>query len=318
MGKLRDLWNKITGRDRIQALPGEGNEGVDRKERFRLEIQAAAQKNGINEISNGGDLITTILTYLRANSKIINHEVAKEELQTFVMGILEQNHLDTRYFAEEDIIEMIKAIKQSRVMEGTNIIPFNGREGVHYGIGIDDSESGNGSIEVTKYNQDVISEKYSYKLNESGNLCVKRDIYRREDLGDDQIYESTDVEYNKMGIEIKREEKEWKYRNWSRRKEKPDAHRIIKRNPEFSFVGRQTVLRKDGKNVQNPKEQDILLCLESLNCLRDFQQGTSGGYITFKNREEIKEYWRNDSKNGNRISLMLKAFNIPSRNFEGR
>lgn len=316
MGILRDfgnyLWNKITGRDRIQALPGEneGETAMSKAERFREENRKLAQQIGANHISNGDDLITKILTSLKANSTIVNHKAVKDRLQTFVMGIFEQNNLDTIYWGIENIEEMIKVIKASGLVDGENIISLNDRKDVHYGIVIDPK---NGSIELQTSNKGRISERQFIALNKSGNLSIKREKYIQGYV-DNELAESVYVEYDNNGIEQKRDAMKWGLDKWNRRKLLSE-HVITERHAVYPFIAEQSVVVSNGRECEDTKTKYKLLDLNTVDSLANLAQIDSGEDISFQGVPEIDEYYQQHRVT---VEAMLKACGIGNENQEIR
>lgn len=316
MGKLRDLgnylWNKITRRDTLQALPGEdeGETAKSNAARFREENRKLAQQIGANHISNGDDLITKILTSLKANNTIVNHKAAKERLQTFVMGIFAQNNLDTIYWGIENIEEMIKVIKASGLVDGENIISLNDRKGVHYGIVIDPK---NGSIELQTSNKGCISERQFIALNKSGNLSIKREKYIQGYV-DNELAESVYVEYDNNGIEQKRDAMKWGLDKWNRRKLLSE-HAITERHAVYPFIAEQSVVVSNGRECEDTKPKYKLLDLNTVDSLANLAQIDSGEDISFQGVPEIDEYYQQHRVT---VEAMLKACGIGNENQEIR
>lgn len=316
MGILRDfgnyLWNKITGPDTIQALPGEdeGETAKSNAARFREENRQLAQQIGTNPISNVDDLITRILNSLRVNSTIVNHKAAKERLQTFVMGIFAQNNLDTRYWGIENIEEMIKVIKASGLVDGENIISFNDRKDVHYGIVIDPE---NGSIELQTSNKGRISERQFIALNKSGNLSIKREKYIQGYV-DNELAESVYVEYDNNGIEQKRDAMKWELDGWNRRRILSE-HVITERHAVYPFIAGQSVVVSNGKKCEDTKPKYKLLDLNTVDSLANLAQIDSGEGISFQGAPEIDRYYQEHRVT---VDAMLKACGIGNENQEIR
>lgn len=131
MGKLIDFWNsildKITGRDRREALPGANdNKKTDGVREFKQELESLALQSEPDQIFNRDDLITNILISLGANEDIVMHKAAKERLQTFVREILEQKNVDIRYWDIENIKKIIQEII------GIKVRKLNGEEVLVY------------------------------------------------------------------------------------------------------------------------------------------------------------------------------------------
>lgn len=313
MGILQDLWKKITGSNRIQALPGKNDveeaQNTDAR-RFRREVSVLAQQIGATQISNGDDLITRILTSLRANSTIVNHEAAKERLKTFVMEIFAQNNLDTRYWGIENIEEMIEVIKASGLVDGENIISLNDRKGVHHGIVIDPK---NGSIELQTSNKGRISERQFIALNKSGNLSIKREKYIQGYL-DNELAESVYVEYDNNGIEQKREAMKWELDKWNRRKLLSE-HVITERHAVYPFIAGQSVVVSNGRKCEDKKPKYKLLDLNTVDSLANLAQTDSGENILFQGVPEIDRYYQ---KHRVTVDAMLKVCGIGNENQEIR
>lgn len=317
MWKLRDLgnylWNKIIrGRDRREALPGE-NEGETAKSnaaRFREDNRKLAQEIETNHISNGDDLITRILNSFKVNSTIVNHKAAKERLQTFVMGIFAQNNLDTRYWGIEDIEEMIKVIKASGMVDGENIISFNDRKDVHYGIVIDTE---NGSIELQTSNKGRISEREVIALNKLGKLSIKREKYIQGYLGN-ELSESVYVEYDNNGIEQKRDAMQWGLDKWYRRKLLSE-HAITERHAVYPFIAVQSVVVSNGRKCEDTKPKYKLLDLNTVDSLANLAQIDSGEDISFQGTPEIESFYK---ENKSKIHAMLEACGFGNKREEGR
>lgn len=316
MGILRDLVNylvnKITGFDRIQALPGEDEDKtvMSNAERFREENRKLAQQIGANHISNADDLITRILTSLNANSTIVNHKAVKERLQTFVMGIFAQNNLDTRYWGIENIEEMIDVIKASGLVDRENIISFNDRKGVHYGIVIDPE---NGSIELQTSNKGRISERQFIALNKLGNLSIKKEKYI-QGYFDNELAESVYVEYDNNGIEQKRDAMKWELDKWNRRKLLSE-HAITERHAAYPFIVVQSVVVANGRKCEDTKPKYKLLDLNTVDSLENLAQIDSGEDISFQGVPEIDRYYKEHRVT---VDAMLRACGIGDENQEIR
>lgn len=310
MGILRDFWNsildKITGRDRREALPGaKYNKNVDDVRKFKQELERLAEKSGNVPISNGDDLITKILIALGANEDIVKNEAVKKRLQLFVREMLAQKNLDTRYLDIENIKKIIQEIKGIRVSE------INGKEMLVYSNQPYRIKIENGSIYLQVCDDDALTkERYCYYIDKSGSLCLKETKYKIEFFGY-EVYEENDIKYDQNGIEQKRRTKKMGLNSDTNRRTEVEQYIIRERHPKYPFLVEQYDIGKHGKRVVGPGPWYRLLKLGTLNSLETLDDSN----VSFQGTPEIESFYK---ENKSKIDAMLEACGFGNKREEGR
>ena len=311
MGKLIDFWNsildKITGRDRREALPGANdNKKTDGVREFKQKLESLALQSEPDQIFNRDDLITNILISLGANEDIVMHKAAKERLQTFVREILEQKNVDIRYWDIENIKKIIQEII------GIKVRKLNGEEVLVYSPNPPYSiEIKNGGIYLqARDDNNFAMERYCYSINEAGNLSVKATKYIKGYFGY-EVSEENDIEYDNNGIEQKRRTKKMELDSDTNHRTIVSEHFIRERHPRYPFVVEQNVIGSHGRRVVVPGPRFRLLNLGTLDSLENLYD--SG--ISFQGNPEIECFYR---ENKSKIDAMLKACGIGNENQEIR
>ena len=312
MGKLIDFWNsildKITGHDRIKALPSEDedNAKMDYVRIFKQELERLAQQSEPDQIFNGDDLITNILISLGANRDIVMHEAAKERLQTFVREILAQKNVDTRYLDRENIKKIIQEIKGIKVKEinGEEVLVYS--QDPPYRIEIE-----NGAIYLQARDDNNFGmERYCYSINEAGSLSVKATKYKKGYFGY-EVSEENDIDYDNNGIEQKRRTKKMELDPETNKRTIVSEHFMRERHPIYPFLVEQNIIGSHGRKVVVPGTRFKLLNLGTLNSLETLDDSN----VSFQGTPEIESFYR---KNQSKIDAMLQACGIGDEKTEGR